>query len=44
MQGARVLYQKHWSRLNANTSLNLSGEWVGKVDYAGEPVKLVLQA
>jgi hypothetical protein len=43
-QGGRVLYQKRWSRLNANTSLNLSADWVQKVDYAGEPVKLVLQA
>ena len=42
-QGGRVLYQKRWSRLNANTSLILSTEWVEKVDYAGEPVKLVLQ-
>jgi hypothetical protein len=42
-QGKRVLYQKQVSRLNANTSLNLSSEWVEKVDYAGEPVKLVLQ-
>lgn len=44
MQSGRVLYQKHFSRLNANVSLNLSGEWVEKVDYAGEPVKLVVQA
>jgi thioredoxin reductase len=44
MQNGRVLYQKHFSRLNANTSLDLSGEWVEKVDYAGEPVKLVVQA
>ena len=44
IQSGRVLYQKQWSRLKANTSLNLSGEWVEKVDYAGEPVKLVIQA
>jgi thioredoxin reductase len=43
LQGGRALYQKRLSRLNANTSLNLSGEWVEKVDYAGEPVKLVIQ-
>jgi glycerol-3-phosphate dehydrogenase len=43
MQGGRVLYEKRWGRLNANTSLNLSGGWVEKVDYAGEPVKLVAQ-
>ncbi len=42
-QAGRVLYQKRFSRLNANDSLNLSGEWVEKVDFAGEPVKLVVQ-
>jgi hypothetical protein len=42
-QGGRVLHQKQFSRLRANDSLNLSGEWVKKVDYAGEPIKLVLQ-
>ena len=44
MQNGRVLYQKRLARLNANASLNLSREWVEKVDYRGEPVKLVLQA
>jgi L-2-hydroxyglutarate oxidase LhgO len=43
-QGGRVLYQKRLSRLNANVSLNLEGEWVAKVDFTGEPVKLVVQA
>jgi hypothetical protein len=43
-QNERVLYQKRLSRLNANTSLGLSGEWIEKVDFAGEPVKLVVQA
>jgi len=42
LQSGRVLYQKQWSRLNANTSVNLSGEWVQKVDFAGEPVQLVV--
>jgi NADPH-dependent 2,4-dienoyl-CoA reductase/sulfur reductase-like enzyme len=42
-QGKRVLYQKQFGRLNANTSLNLSGEWVEIVDFASEPVKLVIQ-
>jgi thioredoxin reductase len=42
-QGGRVLYQKKFSRLNAKVALNLSGEWVEKVDFAGEPVKLVVQ-
>jgi NADH dehydrogenase FAD-containing subunit len=43
-QHGRVLYEKNFSRLNANVALSLSGDWVGKVDYAGEPVKLVVQA
>ena len=42
VQGSRVLYGKQFSRLIANTSLNLSSEWVEKVDFAGEPVKLVI--
>jgi hypothetical protein len=42
-QAGRVLYQKRWNRLNANTALNLSGEWVRNVDFTCEPVKLVLQ-
>lgn len=42
-QAGRVLYQKRFSRLKANDSLNLSAEWVEKVDYAGEPLKLVVQ-
>jgi glycerol-3-phosphate dehydrogenase len=43
-QGGRVLYQKRLDRLKANTSLNLDSEWVGKVDFTGEPVKLVVLA
>jgi len=43
-QGGRALYQKRLSRLKANDSINLGSEWVKKVDYAGEPVKLVIQA
>ena len=43
-QGGRVLYQKRLSRLNANTTLNLSGEWVTNVDFDGEPVQLVVRA
>jgi hypothetical protein len=42
-QGERVLYQERLRRLIANTSLNLSGEWMEQVDFAGEPVKLVIQ-
>ncbi len=33
MQGGRVLYQKRIGHLRANDSLNLSGEWVEKVDF-----------
>ncbi len=42
LQGDRILYQKQLSRLIANTSLNLSGEWIKKADSAGEPIKLVI--
>lgn len=42
-QGGHVLYQKRISHLKANTSLNLSSNWVEKVDFAGESIKLVLQ-
>jgi L-2-hydroxyglutarate oxidase LhgO len=44
MQGGRVLYQKSLSRLMANVSLNLEGNWVEEVDFTGEPVKLVVHA
>ena len=42
-QGGRVLYQKQWRRLNANTSLHLPADWVANVDFSGESVKLVIQ-
>ncbi len=42
-QGGRVLYQKRFRNLRANDSLNISGEWVEKVDFRGEPIKLVVQ-
>jgi thioredoxin reductase len=42
-QGGHVLYQKQFSHLKANTSLNLSSTWVEKVDFAGEHIKLVIQ-
>jgi hypothetical protein len=42
-QGGRVLYQKRLDRLDANTSLSLESIWVEKVEYTGEPVKLVIQ-
>jgi hypothetical protein len=43
-QGGRVLYQKSVGQLNANASLNLESRWVEKVDFSGEPLKLVVQA
>lgn len=42
-QGGRVLYEKRVGWLRANVALSLSGEWVEKADYAGEPVQLVIQ-
>jgi hypothetical protein len=42
-QGGHVLYQRQISHLKANTSLNLSSNWVEKVDFAGESVRLALQ-
>jgi hypothetical protein len=42
-QGERVLYERKFGWLKANAALSLSGEWVEKVDYAKEPVKLVIQ-
>jgi thioredoxin reductase len=42
-QDGRVLYQRRLSRLIANTSLNLSSEWVQKADFTGEPAKLVIR-
>ena len=41
-QGERVLYRRHLRRLIANTSLELSGEWIENADFTGEPVKLVI--
>jgi glycerol-3-phosphate dehydrogenase len=42
-QGERVLYEKKVGWLKANVALSLSSAWVEKVDYAKEPVKLVIQ-
>ena len=42
-QGERVLYEKKLHQLKANVALSLSSEWVEKVDFAKEPVKLVIQ-
>ncbi len=42
-QGGRVLYEKRIRWLKANVALSLSSEWVEKVNYSGEAVKLVIQ-
>ena len=42
-QGGRVLYEKKISWLRANVALGLGSEWVEKVDFGKEPVKLVIQ-
>jgi hypothetical protein len=42
-QGARVLYEKRIGSLKANVALSLSSDWVEKVDFGKEPVKLVIQ-
>ncbi len=41
-QGARVLYEKKIGWLKANVALNLGSDWVEKVDFGKEPVKLVM--
>jgi hypothetical protein len=43
-QGERVLYEKKITWLKANIALSLSSDWVEKVDYTREPVKLVIQS
>jgi hypothetical protein len=40
LQAQKVLYSKKYRRLVANTSLDISGEWVRHVDYSGEPLKI----
>jgi thioredoxin reductase len=40
IQGPRVLHQQKFRRLLANTSITLAGEWVKRVDFSGEPVKI----
>ena len=42
-QGERVLYEKKIGWLKANVALNLASDWIGKVDFEKEPVKLVIQ-
>jgi len=42
-QGQRVLYEKRLGGLKANVALSLTSDWVEKVDFDSEPVKLVIQ-
>ena len=42
-QEGRVLYEKKFSWLRANVALSLGSEWVQKVDFGKEPVKLVIR-
>jgi glycerol-3-phosphate dehydrogenase len=42
-QGARVLYEKKIGWLRANVALSLESDWVEKVDFGKEPIKLVMQ-
>jgi hypothetical protein len=42
-QGARVLYERKIAWLKANVALSLDSDWVEKVDFAKESVKLVMQ-
>ncbi len=42
-QGPHVLYEKKISWLRANIALSLGSDWVEKVDFGKEPVKLVIQ-
>jgi glycerol-3-phosphate dehydrogenase len=39
-QGQRVIYQQKFRRLLANTSINLTGDWVNRVDFSGEPLTI----
>jgi len=42
-QDTRVLYEKKIGWLKANVALSLDSDWVEKVDFGKEPVKLVMQ-
>jgi thioredoxin reductase len=42
-QGPRVLYEKKFGWLKANIALSLDSHWIKKVDFAKEPIKLVIQ-
>ncbi len=40
MQGQKVLYRQKFRHLIANTSINFSSNWVHRVDYSDEPLRL----
>jgi L-2-hydroxyglutarate oxidase LhgO len=42
-QGARVLYERKIGWLKANVAFSLDSDWIKKVDFGKEPVKLVMQ-
>ena len=42
-QAGRVLYEKKIRWLKANVALSLGADWVEKVDFGKEPVKLVIE-
>jgi glycerol-3-phosphate dehydrogenase len=39
-QGLKVLHHQKFRRLLANTSINLSSEWIKSVDFTDEPLKI----
>jgi len=41
-QGQKILYSRKIRRLLANTSVKLSGEWIRRVDFSAEPVKVLV--
>jgi hypothetical protein len=44
MQGQRVLFRQNFRHLLANTSINLSSEWVRSVDFSGDPVSIIIES
>ena len=42
-QGGRVLYTERFSRMIANTPINLTGKWTSQVDRAGEHIRIVIR-
>jgi glycerol-3-phosphate dehydrogenase len=41
-QGDRLLYEEHFTRLIANSPMNLTGKWTSFVDRAGEDVRILV--